>query len=186
MNNDRQIVISTGNSRKDLNWKRQTLKVSELYEKLRIPNRGVETLDEYMRMSKSKQDDLKDVGGFVAGSLNGGRRKANNVSGRDVITLDFDSVPALGTDNIVKTLDSMQINYCVYSTRKHAANAPRLRVLVPTDRTMTADEYEPCARRMAANIGIELVWPMITNAYGVGELSPRFVNTTLRKIINGE
>lgn len=159
MNNDRQIVISTGNSRKDLNWKRQTLKVSELYEKLRIPNRGVETLDEYMRMSKSKQDDLKDVGGFVAGSLNGGRRKANNVTGRDVITLDFDSVPALGTDNIVKTLDSMQINYCIYSTRKHAANAPRLRVLVPTDRTMTADEYEPCARRMAANIGIAMADP---------------------------
>ena len=159
MNNDRQIVISTGNSRKDLNWKRQTLKVSELYEKLRIPNRGVETLDEYMRMSKSKQDDLKDVGGFVAGSLNGGRRKANNVTGRDVITLDFDSVPALGTDSIVKTLDSMQINYCVYSTRKHAANAPRLRVLVPTDRTMTADEYEPCARRMAANIGIAMADP---------------------------
>ena len=31
-----------------------------------------------------------------------------------------------------------------------------------------------------------MIWPMITNAYGVGELSPRFVNTTLRKIINGE
>lgn len=41
-------------------------------------------------------------------------------------------------------------------------------------------------KSVAANIGIELVWPMITNAYGVGELSPRFVNTTLRKIINGE
>ena len=27
---------------------------------------------------------------------------------------------------------------------------------------------------------------MITNAYGEGELSPRFVNTTIRKIINGE
>lgn len=159
MKNDRQITISTGNSRKDLNWKRQTLKVSELYEKLRIPNRGVETLDEYMRMSKSKQDDLKDVGGFVAGSLNGGRRKANNVTGRDVITLDFDSVPALGTDKIIGSLDQMQINYCVYSTRKHAANAPRLRVLVPTDRTMTADEYEPCARRMAANIGIAMADP---------------------------
>lgn len=36
----------------------------------------------------------------------------------------------------------------------------------------------------AANLGIDLIWPMITNAYGVGELSPRFVNTTLRKIIN--
>lgn len=41
-------------------------------------------------------------------------------------------------------------------------------------------------KSVAAHIGIELLWPMITNAYGVGELSPRFVNTTLRKIINGE
>lgn len=41
-------------------------------------------------------------------------------------------------------------------------------------------------KSVAADIGIELVWPMITNAYGAGELSPRFVNTTLRKIINGE
>ena len=41
-------------------------------------------------------------------------------------------------------------------------------------------------KSVAVNIGIELVWPMITNAYGAGELSPRFVNTTLRKIINGE
>ena len=41
-------------------------------------------------------------------------------------------------------------------------------------------------KAIAANIGIELVWPMITNAYGAGELSPLFVNTTIRKIINGE
>lgn len=41
-------------------------------------------------------------------------------------------------------------------------------------------------KSIAANIGIDLVWPMITNAYGVGELSPRFVNTTLRKIIENE
>lgn len=39
---------------------------------------------------------------------------------------------------------------------------------------------------VAANIGIDLIWAKITNAYGVGELSPRFINTTLRKIINGE
>ena len=39
---------------------------------------------------------------------------------------------------------------------------------------------------VAADIGIDLVWAEITNAYGVGELSPRFVNTTIRKIIHGE
>lgn len=41
-------------------------------------------------------------------------------------------------------------------------------------------------KSVAVEIGIDLVWPMITNAYGAGELSPRFVNTTLRKIINKE
>ena len=39
---------------------------------------------------------------------------------------------------------------------------------------------------MAAKLGIELVWPEITNAYGVGEVSPRMVNTTIRKCIHGE
>lgn len=41
-------------------------------------------------------------------------------------------------------------------------------------------------KSVAVEIGIDLLWPMITNAYGVGELSPRFVNTTLRKVINQE
>ena len=39
---------------------------------------------------------------------------------------------------------------------------------------------------VAANIGIELVWPEITNAYGIGERSPRLVNTTIQKCILGE
>ena len=39
---------------------------------------------------------------------------------------------------------------------------------------------------VAAQIGIDLCWAKITNAYGAGELSPRFVNTTIRKIINDE
>lgn len=38
----------------------------------------------------------------------------------------------------------------------------------------------------AAQLGIDLIWPMITNAYGAGELSPRMLNTTIRKIINNE
>lgn len=41
-------------------------------------------------------------------------------------------------------------------------------------------------KTVASDIGIDLIWPMITNAYGEGELSPRFVNTTLRKMIHNE
>lgn len=39
---------------------------------------------------------------------------------------------------------------------------------------------------VAADIGIDLVWAKITNAYGAGEVSPRMVNTTIRKILNNE
>lgn len=39
---------------------------------------------------------------------------------------------------------------------------------------------------VAADIGMNLIWAKITNAYGAGEVSPRFVNTTIRKIINDE
>ena len=42
------------------------------------------------------------------------------------------------------------------------------------------------SKPIANQIGIDLVWAYITNAYGVGEKSPRFINTTLRKIINNE
>ena len=39
---------------------------------------------------------------------------------------------------------------------------------------------------IAPELKIDLVWGYITNAYGVGEISPRFINTTIRKIIKGE
>lgn len=38
-------------------------------------------------------------------------------------------------------------------------------------------------KAIAADIGIDLIWAMITNAYGVGEKSPRLVNTTIQKCI---
>lgn len=34
--------------------------------------------------------------------------------------------------------------------------------------------------------GIQFFWPVITNAFGIGENSPRLINTTVRKLVNGE
>lgn len=39
---------------------------------------------------------------------------------------------------------------------------------------------------VAAKLGIDLLWGEITNAYGVGEDSPRMVNTVLKKCLQGE
>ncbi|EPY07441.1 virulence-associated E family protein [Paenibacillus alvei TS-15] len=159
MQNDRQLTISSAGSRHSTNWQPQVIYWSELVERLRTAARGTETLTEYLAMPKSKQDELKDVGGFVAGSLSGGRRKANAVTGRDVITLDLDSIPSGGTMDVLRRVDGLGCAYAVYSTRKHEEAKPRLRVLVPLDRTVTADEYEPLARKLAAIIGIEFCDP---------------------------
>lgn len=156
---DRQITISVGSNRHDMAWQQSALTISELYDRLSMPVRGTETLAEYMAMKKAQQDDLKDVGGFVGGALNGLRRKANNMIGRDIITLDFDNIPGWKTDMVITKMEELGCGYAVYSTRKHTPSAPRLRVVIPFDRTVTPDEYEPCARRVAAHIGIGMADP---------------------------
>lgn len=159
MQYDRKITISTGSSRRATVWQAQTLLVSELWAKLQTPARSTESLAEYLNTKKVQQDDLKDVGGFMAGTLSGPRRKAGAVTGRDVLTLDLDNIPAGGTDDVLCRVDALGCGYCVYSTRKHSPSAPRLRVLLPLDRTVSADEYEPLARKMAEYIGMEFMDP---------------------------
>ncbi|MCL6598977.1 MAG: virulence-associated E family protein [Alicyclobacillus macrosporangiidus] len=159
MQYDRQLTISAAGSRKATHWPAQTVYWSELVERLRVPWRGTETLAEYLKLRKDKQDELKDIGGFVGGYFHGNRRKAAAVAGRDLITLDLDAIPAGGTQDVLRRLEALGCAYVVYSTRKHEEAKPRLRVLIPLNRTATADEYEPLARRMAAIIGIELCDP---------------------------
>lgn len=154
MNSDKKISISIGASRWSMQWTQTTMLWSELCARLKTPVRTGETVEEYHQMKKADQGKLKDIGGFVGGTLKGLQRKAINVTGRDLITLDLDSISPGDTDRVVRTVDSLGMAYVIYSTRSHTEHRPRLRVVVPTDRTMTVDEYEPIARKLASLIGI--------------------------------
>lgn len=142
-----------------MNWKATEIFWSEFVEKLRIPQRSTETLEQYKKLSKPQQDDLKDVGGFVGGQLSGSRRKSESVISRSLVTLDLDNIPAGQTEDILKRVEALGCAYVVYSTRKHESAAPRLRVIIPPERDLTADEYEPVARKLASLIGIEFCDP---------------------------
>jgi len=152
--NNRMLHISTAGSRKAIQWPGSTIMWSEFTEKLSTPVRGDETLEQYLAFPKAQQDELKDIGGFVGGTLKGNRRKQDHVEGRDLLTLDLDNIPAGQTDDILRRVGGLGCAAAVYSTRKHSGYAPRLRVIVPVDRTATADEYEPAARKLASLIGI--------------------------------
>lgn len=159
MQYDRELIISVGRGRKETDWKQQRVMWSAFIHRLSVPMESTETLGEYKAMSKAEQDRLKDVGGYMGGVLEGGRRKAGSVKSRCVIALDMDNIPPGGTEDILKRVGGLGCAYVVSSTRKHESAAPRLRVIIPTDRDLTADEYEPAARKLAQIIGINFCDP---------------------------
>ena len=148
----RTLRIATGNSRTTKIWKNTTFTWEALVERLSTTSRTPESQGEYKNMTKSQQDKIKDIGGFVAGKLKNGSRKAENVESRDIITLDADFAAVDFCDQLDIFLSCA---WCVYSTHKHTPEKPRLRLLIPLDRSATAEEYEAVARKIADNIGID-------------------------------
>lgn len=159
MQNNRKLQISTAGSRRASYWPKSEILWSEFTDKLKTPVRSTETLEQYLALPKPQQDELKDVGGFVGGTFLGGRRKPECAEGRDLLTLDLDNIPAGQTEDVLRRVRGLGCAAAVYSTRKHAGYAPRLRVIIPLDRPATADEYEPAARKLASLIGIEFCDP---------------------------
>lgn len=157
MQNDKKLRISVAQNRKSLKWITEELNWSDFITKISKPIRTTETYEQFIRMKKSQQDELKDVGGFVAGELKDGRRKAENILNRCLITLDADHIASGQTNKILGLLSGLGCAYAVYSTRKHCSDKPRLRIIIPTDRTLKTDEYEPIARKIASFIGMEIL-----------------------------
>lgn len=160
MRYDKDLKISIGASRWATAWPVAAMTWSDFCERLRTPVRGTETLGEFLKMTKADQDNRKDVGGYVGGIVkDGGARKVTNVESRGLVTLDLDSIPDGKTGEILANVRMLGCAAAVYSTRKHRAAAPRLRIVLPTDRDMTTEEYEPIARRVARLIGIDYCDP---------------------------
>ena len=152
---DGVITIAVGSSRRCTNWINKEMLWSELVSRLSIPTKTPESNAEYKRMPKSKRDDIKDVGGFVGGTLRGGRRKADCITQRRLLTLDIDTVPE-GADvwpAFELVLDCAAV---LYSTHSHTTKNQRLRLVIPLSRAVSPDEYAAVARRIAGDIGIDM------------------------------
>ncbi|WP_339016368.1 virulence-associated E family protein [Fusobacterium animalis] len=159
MENSRKLVISEANNRLSKQWVTTEITWSEFVDRLGKPKITAETLDEFLSYSKSKQDDIKDVGGFVGGKLKGNLRRSEAVESRSLITLDLDSLAYEDDTKIIKTLNSLGCAYVVYSTRKHQTTKPRIRVIFPLAEDVSAEEYEPIARKVAEFIGLRYCDP---------------------------
>ena len=150
-----EYTISVGQSRTSREWKNRSTTWERLVERLSKCKHTRETAAEYRAMTKTAQGKVKDVGGFVGGTIrDGGARKADAVTARSLVTLDID----FGEPSTVDTVRDMLYGtaWCLYSTHSHTPERPRYRLVLPLSREVTPDEYIPIARRIADDIGIDL------------------------------
>jgi len=148
---DREIKISIGKSRKETSWQNKKISWSEFVKKLSKTQRTVETYSEYLSFPKARQDEIKDVGGFVGGTLTGGKRSYNSVTERHLITLDAD-FGDLGLWDIF--VDKYNCAGVLYTTHKHCKKTPRYRLVIPLVEPVSKEEYEAIARYVANDLDI--------------------------------
>ena len=148
-----KMYVSTGNSRMERVWNGQEMELEAFRDRISVTYTTSETVEQYRKMSKAMQDNIKDVGGFVLGRLRDGRRKKDCVISRSGLTIDMD----YATPDIVEQLEMLLPFYClIYSTHKSTPEKPRLRLIVPLTREVSPDEYMAIGRKVAEDIGIEL------------------------------
>lgn len=150
---DKELNIATTKSRYDKKYKNLKKRYSEILEKLKEPIRTYELYKDYLKMTKDRQGQIKDVGGFVGGVLKNGKRSNEYIESRSMLTLDID----YGQKDTWEDIE-MLFNFAVacYSTHKHSAERPRLRLIIPLDRDVNPDEYEAIGRKIADKIGMDL------------------------------
>jgi putative DNA primase/helicase len=147
------MKIAYGNSRKELHWRNSDISWEEFKKRVSQTIVTTETVEEYRKMPKAKQAEIKDKGGYVLGYLKAGRRKKGHVLSRSALALDMD----FGTPDVWENvLSKLPYSFCAYSTHKHTPEHPRLRMIIPLSREVSEAEYPAVARMAAKEIGIDL------------------------------
>ena len=188
-----EYQISTGRSRMETSWVRKSVTWEALIERLKSCKRTSESVADYKLMTRAQKGKVKDIGGFVGGTIDGGHRKGDSIIARSLVTLDID----YGQSDTVAIVSDVLYGtaWCLYSTHSHTKDAPRYRLIIPLSREVTPDEYIPIARRLADNIDIDIFdsstyepsrlmyWPSCPRdgeyVYEVGEGEPADVDELL-------
>ncbi len=151
MESSRKLHISVGDSRFSRDVKKKTVTWRTLSTRLLDVRRTDETYEEYVALSPAKQTEIKDQGFFVGGQFAGRHKKISDLISRCVVALDIDHLK-----DPQKVRDTYgDFEYVLHSTHKHSDQAPRLRLVFPLTKDVTPEQYEPLARQVAADMGLD-------------------------------
>lgn len=153
------MKIYVADSRKDTVLREKDMTAEQFFTWLNETTRVIPyTWDAYKALPKAKQGEVKDVGGFIAGTLNGGRRRGSAVMSRSAVVIDADNIPCDKLDDFCKYVDAMHMQYCIYSTASHSPAAPRVRAVFPLSQDVDADMYQFFVRLLCWSLQPEMTW----------------------------
>jgi predicted P-loop ATPase len=140
------LTIATAPKRNSLHWKNGTIEWSEIVGWLDSPaakkeagNYLLGVLGESTRVHKKGDPPCTDI-----------HRLKNAVVTRSAITLDIDSPNPDFVDAVEMLFDHAAI---IHTTHSSSPDAPRYRMIVPTDRSMKPDEYITAAETLMRTFG---------------------------------
>ena len=148
----RELKIAVASSRKAKTWNNRVTTWETFVGRLSTTQKTIETIEEFLAMKRGEQDEIKDVGGYVMGHLREGKRRAGSVLCRSCVTLDMDFATPGIMEHVRKKLP---YKGCAYGTHKYTPDKPRLRQVYPLSRDVTEEEYEPIARMLAKQVGMD-------------------------------
>jgi len=149
----RKLVFGVGRNRKDVKIKNTSLTWNEFKLQLHAPAVTNETSAEYQSASPSQRDSIKDGKYFVGGGFDKPLRKKQHLLFRDILTLDADHAPVNWREEIKTRLAGVE--WAAYTTHSHTAERPRIRVLIPIDRSVEPLEYGLVVRVAAQKLGLD-------------------------------
>ena len=148
------VEIAVAKSRFSKKWRMERWSWEKFCAKCSTKNATPETMAEYKAMSDDMRSNIKDVGGFVACHLAGGRRQKSAVLDCTMVCLDIDKAD----DSL---FDEISVNWpweaMLYTTHKHTHERNRFRLMMPVNRPMSREEYEAVERWVAEKAGIDAV-----------------------------
>jgi len=127
---------------------------------------------EYEAMTNEERTEIKDVGGYVAGTFERNRRNKLLLKSRCIITIDADSARP---DDVDAYLLEYDVVFFAHTTHSSTEETPRLRWLFPLTRPVNGDEYRRLASMVSSWVGADTIddttdqperlmfWPSVPN-----------------------
>jgi len=142
------MQIAIGKSITDIHWQNKEVSWERFCKLLEKPIHTPETVSEYQNMTRTQKSRIKDIGGFVGGSLiKEGHRKSDNIRERCMLTFDLDRC----NEHTLERIRNQAVSWAIYTTHSHKEENPRYRLLIPLDQSIAGDKFQAVARKTAAD-----------------------------------